>query len=350
MARRRALVTAVLGAVATLVLSALPAHAAAPSYVALGDSYSSGTGTRSYIADGTSCLRSVYAYPSLISSARGYALNFRACSGAEIADVRSTQLSALSSSTSYVTISIGGNDAGFADVLTSCALPSWASNCYGAIDGARAYIRNTLPAALTSLYTDIRARAPRAKVTVVGYPRIFNGEDCNLLTFFSGTEMSRLNATADLLNSTTASRASAAGFSFANPTSRFVGHAVCDDAEWINGLSNPVVESFHPNRSGHASGYTPTVSPFLTGATVTTSPAVLATARASSERLADQQRRYAAADRSIRPKVVRAPDLSSPAVHAAAARAGVDLSSRASIEAADRAWDAKLLRERAARR
>ena len=59
------------------------------------DSYSSGTGTRTYIADGTSCLRSVYAYPSLIASAKGYALNFRACSGAKVADVTNTQLSAL---------------------------------------------------------------------------------------------------------------------------------------------------------------------------------------------------------------------------------------------------------------
>lgn len=65
-----------------LGLSFTPADAAASSYVALGDSYSSGTGTRSYLNDGTSCLRSVYAYPSLIASSRGYALNLRACSGA----------------------------------------------------------------------------------------------------------------------------------------------------------------------------------------------------------------------------------------------------------------------------
>ena len=71
MARRRALVTAAFAAVTALVISAAPAGAAAPSYVALGDSYSSGTGTRSYLADGTSCLRSVYAYPSLIASAKG---------------------------------------------------------------------------------------------------------------------------------------------------------------------------------------------------------------------------------------------------------------------------------------
>ena len=92
-----------------------------PAYVALGDSYSSGVGTRSYLNDGTSCQRSVYTYLSLIASAKGYALNFRACSGATVADVTNTQLSALSASTAYVTMSVGGNDAGFASVLTTCA-------------------------------------------------------------------------------------------------------------------------------------------------------------------------------------------------------------------------------------
>ena len=60
---------------------------AGESYVALGDSYSSGVGTRSYIDDGTSCQRSTLAYPSLLAAQRGYALNFRACSGATVADV-----------------------------------------------------------------------------------------------------------------------------------------------------------------------------------------------------------------------------------------------------------------------
>ena len=341
MAHRRALAAAALAAVTALVVSAAPATAAAPSYVALGDSYSSGTGTRSYLADGTSCLRSVYAYPSLIASAKGYDLNFRACSGAKIADVSNTQLSALTAGTAYVTLSIGGNDAGFADVLTTCAQPAWLSNCTTAVDRAQAYIRNTLPGALNTLYAQIRTRAPQAKVTVVGYPRIFRGVDCNLLTWFSSTEMSRLNATADLINTTTAGRAGAAGFSFANPTTPFVGHAVCSSQEWINGLSNPIVESYHPNRTGHASGYTPTVSPFVAGATVTATPAVMTRAEASSTRLADRQRPYAAADRTIEPELVRAPDLTTPRARAAAAKAGVDLSSRASIDAADRRYAAR---------
>ena len=178
--RRRLLVLVAVAALVPLGYVA-PAQAAPPSYVALGDSYSSGVGTRTYLNDGTSCQRSVYAYPSLIAAARGYALNFRACSGAKVSDVTSTQLSALSASTSYVTISVGGNDAGFTSVLTTCAQPAWLSDCNGAIAKARTYITNTLPGSLATLYAAIRSHAPNATVVVVGYPRLFNGEDCNAL-------------------------------------------------------------------------------------------------------------------------------------------------------------------------
>ena len=260
-----ALVTTTVAMIAGLFV-APAATAAAPVYVALGDSYASGTGTRSYISDGTSCQRSTYAYPSLIASSRGYSLNFKACSGAKIPDVTNNQITALTTATNYVTISVGGNDAGFTGVLTECAQPGWLSNCNAAIDKAQAFITGTLPGRLATLYASIRSKAPSAKVVVVGYPRIFNGEDCNAGTWFSPAEETRLNATADLLNSKTAAQASAKGFAFANPTSRFVGHAVCDSIEWLNGLSNPISESYHPNKAGHASGYTPVVSPLLTGA------------------------------------------------------------------------------------
>ena len=349
MAHRRALVAAALGCVAALAVSTTPAQAAPPSYVALGDSYSSGTGTRSYIADGTDCLRSTSAYPSLIATARSYSLTFRACSGAVVSDVRTKQLGALSASTAYVTVSVGGNDAGFADVLTECAQPGWLSNCYGRIDRARAFIDGTLPSRLDALYADIRARAPQARVTVVGYPRIFGGEDCNAFTWFSSSEMTRLNGAADLINAVTAQRAAAYGFSFANPTSRFAGHAVCADSEWINGLSWPIVESYHPNRSGHASGYTPTVSPYVTGATVRATAALERKAARSAPQLADQGRRYAALDRTIEPEVVEPVDLHSPRARAAAARAGVDVDDRASVDAADRRYDRMQLRARGER-
>jgi hypothetical protein len=328
MARSRLLATTLVGlaaGVAPFLAAAAPATSAPPSYVALGDSYASGTGTRSYISDGTTCQRSTLAYPSLIAAALSYGLDFRACSGAKIPDVTNLQLPALTTSTAYVSVSVGGNDAGFADVLTECALPGWMSNCDRAINTAQAYITNTLPGQLSTLYAAIRAKAPNARVVVVGYPRIFNGEDCNAGTWFSPSEESRLNQTADLLNSTTAGRASTQGFSFANPTNAFVGHAVCDDVEWLNGLSSPISESYHPNQPGHASGYTPTVSPLLTGATVTVTAATRSAALASADELAATQAPYVEVDRSIRPEVFRKPDLTSREARQAARRAGIDL-------------------------
>ncbi len=321
----RSLGVAVAAAAVAVPLLSAPAQAAGEEYVALGDSYSSGTGTRSYIDDGTSCQRSTAAYPSLIASARGYALNFRACSGARIPDVTATQVSALTAATSFVTVSVGGNDAGFADVLTECALPGWMSDCNGAIDGAQAFINNTLPGQLAGLYADIRSRAPSAQVVVVGYPRIFMGEDCNAATFFSPEEEARLNQTADLINSRSAAQAGAAGFGYANPTSAFIGHAVCDDVEWLNGFSNPIGESYHPNVSGHGSGYTPTVSGVLTGVALQVNGALRRTSAASADSLAASQRKYAVADRTIRPKEFTAPDLTSKAARSAARKAGIDL-------------------------
>ncbi|MFC7489879.1 MULTISPECIES: SGNH/GDSL hydrolase family protein [unclassified Knoellia] len=347
--RKLSLVAAATAAASSLLLAAAPAQAAS-SYVALGDSYSSGTGTRSYINDGTSCLRSAKAYPSLIAAAKGYALNFRACSGARIPDVTNTQLSALTASTTHVSISVGGNDAGFSDVLTECAMPGWASNCNGKIDGAQNYINNVLPGQLSTLYTSIRSKAPNARVVVVGYPRIFQGEDCNAFTWFSPAEEARLNQMADLINSKTSAAAGSKGFGFANPTSRFIGHAVCDDVEWLNGLSSPIEESYHPNVAGHRDGYTPTVSTPLTGSALAVSARTMQRAAASSERLAAQQRTYAAQDASITPQEFVAPDLGSERVKAAAARAGVDLSSRASIDSADRAWSKRQAAQHAATR
>lgn len=310
-------------AIAASLFVVAPAQAAAPSYVALGDSYSSGVGTRSYINDGSGCKRSTYAYPSLVAAAKGYALTFRACSGATVADVASTQLSALSASTSYVTISVGGNDAGFVDVITECALPAWASDCAGAVSKAQSFIRNALPGRLSTLYASIRTRAPYARVVVVGYPKLFMGEDCNAMTWFSPNDEKSLNDTAVLLDNTIGAAAKAKGFSFVNPVNRFTGHAICDGREWINGLSNPVAESYHPNRAGQSSGYAPLVSTPLTGAAVQVTPQVEQKAASSAGTLAAQQQRYAAADSRIEPETIRTPTRAE--LERLAAQKGIDL-------------------------
>jgi hypothetical protein len=170
-------------------------------------------------------------------------------------------VSSLTSGTRWVSITIGGNDAGFSSVITECAQPWWSSNCNAAIDGAQSYIRNTLPAKLDQVYAEIKRRSPTATVIVLSYPRLFMGVDCNAGTFFSSAEMTRLNQTADQLRNVTQSRAVAAGanFRFQDAIPPFVGHAVCSSTEWLNGLSNPIGESYHPNRAGHSSGYAPLV-------------------------------------------------------------------------------------------
>jgi lysophospholipase L1-like esterase len=238
---------------AAMLVSPGIAYAAAPNYVALGDSYASGVGTRSYIASSGSCQRSTKAYPYVDATRIGANLTFVACSGARVADVTANQLSSVTGSANLVSVQVGGNDAGFSSVITECAKPSWLGDCTGAINNAQSIINNTLPGRLNGLYGTIKSNAPSARVVVVGYPRLFNGTDCNAGTFFSPTEMTRLNQTADLLNSKVAASASAAGFTFVNPTPAFIGHAVCGSPEWINGLSNPVSESYHPNVTGQAS-------------------------------------------------------------------------------------------------
>jgi lysophospholipase L1-like esterase len=241
------LLIAAMAAVFGLTLAGTASAATQPGYVALGDSYASGVGTRTYFD--TTCDRSVYAYAELLASRLGLALNFQACSGAKTSDVLSKQVGALSTSTSYVTISVGGNDIGFSSVLEKCALPFY--DCTGDIDKAVGLIQSSLVGALDSVYTQIHNRAPNAKVVVVGYPHLFNGVACNALARISPTEEGQLNAAADTLDNAIKGRAAAHGFTFEDVRGPFTGHAVCDKVEWLNGLSNPVSESYHPNRDGH---------------------------------------------------------------------------------------------------
>jgi lysophospholipase L1-like esterase len=258
--RRVLAVLCVLVAFAILVSSAW-----ATRYVALGDSYSSGTGTRTYYD--SNCQRSVYAYPYLLHNAHpAWTFVQAACSGAKTGDIINTQSASLNSSTNWVSYTIGGNDAGFSSVITECAYPSWASDCNGAINTAQAYITNTLPGRLDLVNNKIKSLSPTAKVVVLDYPRLFNGQDCNAGTWFSPSEETRLNQTADMLRDKLNQAASRAGsnFIFRDVIPPFIGHAVCDggggsSTEWINGLSNPVGESYHPKVTGHANGYYPVI-------------------------------------------------------------------------------------------
>lgn len=248
--------TAILGvavAAATLGLTAVAA-ASTVNYVALGDSYSSGVGAGSYI-DNSACKRSANAYPELYAAASGAALNFQACSGAKTGDVINTQSAALSSSTNLVSITVGGNDAGFSSVMETCIVGG-DSGCKTAIDNAENYVANTLPGLLANTYSTIKKKAPGARVIVLGYPHFYQiGGSCAV--GLSDTSRGYINGGADALDSAIAKAASNAGFTFADVRGKFTGHEICSAAPWLNSVTWPVDESYHPTATGQKSGYYP---------------------------------------------------------------------------------------------
>ncbi|WP_265442986.1 SGNH/GDSL hydrolase family protein [Flexivirga meconopsidis] len=221
--------------------------AAAP-YVALGDSYAAGVGSGD---SQTSCWQTASAYPVQVAAGLGVQVDLQACIGATVGDVSGTQLAAVSRAASYVSVTVGGNDVGFTHVLTECAKPAWMGDSGPVIDAALAILREQLPTRLSTLYDAIRARAPKARVVVAGYPRLFNGVDCSLVTFFTAQEMTRLNDAADELAQVIGAAAGAAGFEFVDVRDAFAGHAVCDEEAWVHDVVLPIQESFHPTTDGH---------------------------------------------------------------------------------------------------
>ncbi|MEU7577443.1 SGNH/GDSL hydrolase family protein [Streptomyces sp. NPDC041068] len=230
-------------------------RAAATGYVALGDSYSSGVGAGSY--DGSSCKRSSRAFPALWAAANSpSSFNFAACTGARTGDVLANQLGSLGAGTGLVSISVGGNDAGFSDVMTTCVLQS-ESNCLARIDQARSYVDSTLPGNLDKVYDAISAKAPSARVVVLGYPRFYqlNG---SCTAGLSERERAAINDAADYLNSATAKRAADHGFAFGDVTRTFTGHEICSGSAWLHSVNwLNISESYHPTASGQSGGYLP---------------------------------------------------------------------------------------------
>ncbi|MFJ3228517.1 SGNH/GDSL hydrolase family protein [Streptomyces sp. NPDC086783] len=259
--RITAYVTSLLLAVGLALTGAATAQAsqtaAATGYVALGDSYSSGVGAGSYISSSGDCKRSTKAYPYLWAASHSpSSFDFTACSGARTGDVLANQLSPLNTGTGLVSISIGGNDAGFSDVMTTCVLQS-ESSCLSRIATARAYVDSTLPGKLDSVYSAITSRAPSAHVVVLGYPRFYQLSG-SCIAGLSETERSAINGAADYLDSAIAKRAAAHGFTFGDVRTTFTGHEICSGSAWLHSVNwLNIGESYHPTAAGHSGGYLP---------------------------------------------------------------------------------------------
>jgi lysophospholipase L1-like esterase len=249
---------AVLAAVSVLAAAAPASAAGAVSYVALGDSYSAGLGAGAMISSSGSCDRSTSAFSQLWASAHHPASYVSvACSGATTSTVISSQLSALSASTTLVSITVGGNDVGFSSTMETCVLSS-TSTCVAAIDRDEALISSTLPGELANVLADIASAAPNAMVVVLGYPDLYDLSRSSTCIGLSTTDRTDLNQAAGELDAAIQAAATARGDAFADVRAAFAGHNICDSSPWLHSVNIlDVSESYHPTAAGQAGGYLP---------------------------------------------------------------------------------------------
>lgn len=251
------------------------------SYVALGDSFSSGEGETSdqfYIGGATNkCHVSTRSYPFLLAHSWNMTGYSAACSGATIDAARGkgdqpNQLTELEHrSAQVVTIGIGGNDAGLIGKLKTCLgldTCEWAETPAGRLATATE-IQHLYPR-LKDFYKDVKLRTSGA-VIVVGYPRIiFSEGDCAspIGMLLNATERTFMNEAIHYLNQVMKAAASTAEVEFVDTEEALVGGELCtsihppfmnsirlgDDFPDISALPFVKiigVESFHPTPEGH---------------------------------------------------------------------------------------------------
>ncbi len=228
--------------------------------------------------------------------------SFLACSGAVVANVKPeaeggykqsksdgyrevhSQLSYpwVDYGTDLVTITVGGNDVGFADVLTECGKP-FASSCSSSTRQADLLtLIDNQRSKLAGLYGSIKRQTFGTRFIVLGYPQLFPRsyveKTCPALATFAG-EQEMLRSLTVRLNGVIEAAARDAGVEFVDVTQAFNGHEVCGaSGEWINGPSftakhrdpNTGViewqmdnESFHPDTSGQLLGYASALNNYL---------------------------------------------------------------------------------------
>ncbi|MEV4754714.1 SGNH/GDSL hydrolase family protein [Micromonospora sp. NPDC049559] len=259
--RRPRLATLIVSLTATLGVAfalAPPAQAASTvRYVALGDSYASGVGAGSYTSESGSCQRSTNAYPALWAAANAPASYVSvACSGATTTSVINSQLAALNSSTTLVSITVGGNDIGFSSIMTTCVLYG-TTECVAAVQAAENKVRSQLPGLLDNVYNGIRSRAPGARVVVLGYP-VFYQLNVPLCVGLSETSRAKIDEGINLLDEVTKAAAARHGFVFGDVRANFVGHQLCSGDKWLHALNFAELGvSYHPFAAGHSGGYYP---------------------------------------------------------------------------------------------
>ncbi|EFE65005.1 SGNH/GDSL hydrolase family protein [Streptomyces sp. NWU49] len=247
------------------------AHASTSlDYVALGDSYSAGSGVLPVDPTNLLCLRSTVNYPHVITARTGARLKDVTCGAAQTKDFTESQYpgvapqtNALGTDTDLVTLTIGGNDNGtFINAMTACGTAGVLSGGKGSpckdkygtsftdqIDA------NTYPALKSALRT-VRAKAPNARVAVLGYPWIMPAEadpSCFVKLPVAAGDVSYVRGIQARLNAAVERASEETGATYVDFSRVSEGHDACKPGgtRWIEPLlfGNSLVP-VHPNALG----------------------------------------------------------------------------------------------------
>ena len=263
------------GALAALALALMGAPATSQAatpvrYVAMGDSYSSASGVLPPDPTGVTCTRSLVNYPHDIAAATGAQLTDVTCGAAQTKDFFESQqpgvapqLDAVQADTQLVTLTIGGNDSGvFIDSIVECGIAGAStagqgSPCkdqYGS--SFEDTIRSTTYPALVKALQAVRAKAPDAKVAILGYPWILPPTvGCFDKMPVAEGDVPYLRSEQATLNDAVQRAAAATGAKYVDMSKVSEGHDACQPigTRWIEPVlqgTNPVI--VHPNALGES--------------------------------------------------------------------------------------------------
>lgn len=230
------------------------------SYVALGSSFAAGPGIDTQLG---TCGRSDHNYPHLVAAALELKLTDVSCGGATTANILDTpqngaapQLAAVGADTALVTVTIGGNDITYSASTGRCGNAKAEDACAAKLDQARiATLVTELPGRLATVLDAIRAKAPKAVIVMVTYPRVVPpaAERC------AGVGLTDADADyfakmGEQLEEAMAGSAKAKQMLVADPYVLSTGHGPCANGNdrWVNGAV-PVGSgaAFHPTASAH---------------------------------------------------------------------------------------------------
>jgi lysophospholipase L1-like esterase len=272
MTRRRRVVACCLALVAVAGCSGSddPSPARAPigdvaSYVALGDSFVSGPEIDDPVAEAGFCLRSTRNYPALLAAEldAGNVVDV-SCAGATTAGILTpstvsqlpvpAQLDAVTADTDLVTVGIGGNDDGLTTQLfVSCLITaSRSAEACGRVVPTSSPTYAGIGRNIEQTLDAVTARAPDARVVLVGYLTIVGGAgDCAPLGLDEAGAQ-RAADVMDALEDTQRSAARASGVEFVSLRKASADHDVCADDPWVNGLTGTPGDGafLHPRAAG----------------------------------------------------------------------------------------------------